>query len=261
VVQYVIDTFSAGRDLNDPKEKAALSRQVTPFIRDVADPVERAAYVQRLARLLKVDERAVADQLGLTTASATRRGRASRPAEPPPSPTREAIDRERYCLVELLRAPHALPAIDETLSRADLPPFDMEDFGNIAHREVFAVLQSTTAARQIPSIDDVLDQLDPALRGDAQSWLESSAPRPAIDKGIDETRGIVDAALMLRERNLKAYGSQLEELIRSASEEDNADAMIDLSQAKRSLSDQLNRLSRIRYAPEVARQAHSDSRR
>ena len=255
VAEYVIDTLVAGRDVNDPKEKARLSAEIVPFIRDVADPVERAAYAQRLARLLKIDERAVIQQL--TASAPGKGGRAGRPAEPPPS--RRETDRERYCLIELLRAPlpwETLQAIDNALSRAELLPFGAEDFESVTHREVFLVLQAARAETPRPARDDALDRLDPALRAEVAEWLDSPAARPPADRDIDETRGVVDAALLLRERNLKTQGTQIEDLIRSASEDNDADSLRELSQARRSLSDQLKRLSRLRYAPEWSRQSH-----
>jgi DNA primase len=260
VVQFVIDTLSAGRNLNDPKEKAALSREVIPFIRDVADPVERAAYAQQLARLLKVDERALAAQVGLGGAPPAKRAKAA----PPPAalPPRAAPDRERYCLVELLRAPspaHTVQAIDDVLSRADLPPLGADDFESVAHREVFDALHRALDEASDVTLDDVLAHVDLSLRAEARAWLDDAPPRPPIDRNLDATRGIVDAALLLRERNLKSTGAQIEDLMRSASEEENAEGLRELSQTRRELSEQLKRLSRIRYTSEWIRQAHGSS--
>jgi len=253
VMDYVIDVLSAGRSLGTPKEKTALLDEVGPFIIDIADSVERAAYEQHLARMLKVPERAVTEHLS-KFAARSKRGHIAKSTEPSSPAT---LDRERYCLVELLRAPHALQAIDEALARFDLPPFDAEDFENAAHREAFRALRTALSDTTRPTRDDVLDRLDPSLHADVQTWLDAPPAKPPIDPRLDETRGGVDAALLLRERNLKTQGAQIEELIRSASEEDDADSIRELSQAKRSLSDQLKRLSRIRYAPEWIRQSHS----
>ncbi len=254
VAEHVIDTLVAGRDVSDPKEKARLSAEIVPFIRDVADPVERAAYAQRLARLLKIDERAVIRQL---TAAPDKGKRAAGAAEPPPS--RRETDRERYCLVELLRAPspwETLRAIDDALSRADLPLFGVEDFESATHREVFLALQAARPGASDSTRDDALARLDPALRVEVSEWLDAPALRSPATADVDETRGVVDAALLLRERNLRTQGTQIEDLIRSASEDNDVDSLRELSQAKRSLSDQLKRLSRLRYAPEWIRQSH-----
>src|SRR5512135_1504472 len=101
VVPFVIDALSAGRDLNDPREKAKLSKEVLPIIRDVADPVEQAVYMQQLARRLKVDERAMFDQMRVV--SADRVGRAPtkqrlRVAPVPETPKRDTTDLEQYAL-------------------------------------------------------------------------------------------------------------------------------------------------------------------
>ena len=104
VVEYVIQTLAAGRNLNDPKEKAAFSRQVVPIIRDVADPVERAHYAQRLARMLRVDERAVLEATRrrrvAQSATACETGRAvAERAEA----RQKRSDLEAHCLTALLQ--------------------------------------------------------------------------------------------------------------------------------------------------------------
>jgi DNA primase len=141
VVPFVIDALSAGRNLDDPREKAKLSKEVLPIIRDVADPVEQAVYMQQLARRLQVEERAMFDQMRVVNATpqqAQRMQRTSqRPRPPitpmPESPTRDTTDLEFYCLSLLLRHPHVLNAIDELLDRAELPPLQVDDFEQLAH--------------------------------------------------------------------------------------------------------------------------------
>jgi len=60
IVEHVMGTLAASRNLDDPKEKREVAQAVLPLIEDVPDPVERDAYRQKLARLLKVDERVLA---------------------------------------------------------------------------------------------------------------------------------------------------------------------------------------------------------
>jgi hypothetical protein len=174
-------------------------------------------------------------------------------------PARGAVDRERYCVIELLRAPNALQMIDESLSRADLSAFSAEDFESVTHREVFTAIQTALGLSDNPTFDDVLEHIDPSLRADVSEWIETAAPKPPVGRDIDAARGVVDAALLLRERNLKTQGMQIEDLIRSASEENDADSIRELSQAKLALVDQLKRLSRMRYAPEAIRTLHAGS--
>ncbi len=98
VVPFVIDALSAGRDLNDPREKAKLSKEVLPIIRDVADPVEQTVYMQQLARRLKVDERAMFDQMRVVS-STPPQDSGSAVAPVPETPKRDTTDLEQYCPV------------------------------------------------------------------------------------------------------------------------------------------------------------------
>ena len=59
VVVHVMETLAAGQNLDDPKVKSQIASQVLPLIEDIPNPVERDAYRQRLARLLKIDERSL----------------------------------------------------------------------------------------------------------------------------------------------------------------------------------------------------------
>src|SRR5574337_2091500 len=54
-----METLAAGRDLKDPKAKNQIASQVLPLIEDLPNAMERDAYRQQLARMLKVDERAL----------------------------------------------------------------------------------------------------------------------------------------------------------------------------------------------------------
>ncbi len=77
VVEHVMATLAAGQDLNDAKVKSRIAAQVLPLIEDVQNPVERESYRQSLARLIRVDERALLNTQAV--AAPPRRGRRSAP--------------------------------------------------------------------------------------------------------------------------------------------------------------------------------------
>ncbi len=56
LVIHVMETLALEQDVTDPKVKQTIAQQVIPLIEDVPNLVERDAYRQRLARLLRVDE-------------------------------------------------------------------------------------------------------------------------------------------------------------------------------------------------------------
>ena len=59
IVIHVMNTLAASRNIDDPKVKSDVAAQVLPLIADVPNAVEREDYRQKLARLLRIDERAL----------------------------------------------------------------------------------------------------------------------------------------------------------------------------------------------------------
>ncbi len=132
VVTHVMETLAAGQNLDDPKVKSSIAAQVLPLIEDVPDAVERDAYRQRLARLLRVDERSLA-AARVPAARGGVPGRrkpeiaappGKRTAQPAPATTaRLAEQLELHTLRLLLRAPDAVYGLDRSLQELGLSRF------------------------------------------------------------------------------------------------------------------------------------------
>lgn len=131
IVIHVMETLAANRDLEDPKTKSDIVAQIQPLIEDVPDPVERDAYRQRLARLLRIDERALAQTSSSPTPGHRRpspRPHPSRtPTHPPATPERLSRDLETHVLRLLLRQPEAIYRLDRALQRAGLQRFTPQE--------------------------------------------------------------------------------------------------------------------------------------
>jgi DNA primase len=135
VVDHLIEVASATLDLSQPRDRAALVAEVMPAIRDIADPVVRAHYLQRLGRLARVDEETLRQQAG---GSGRRRRRAPAPEgnevpgegpgppAPPTMPVRSL--REEFCLALLYRHPELAP---------EAAAIDPEWFTMSENRELF----------------------------------------------------------------------------------------------------------------------------
>ncbi len=141
VVEYVMDVLIAGQDLNDAKAKAQIARQVIPLIEDVADPVEREAYRQSLARKLKLDERSL---LGLRS-SARRVKRGAQEIETPSISGTKWTAAERFCLGLLLRDPELTYWIDRRLHSLELEGLSALDFYATDSQIIFQALRSALA--------------------------------------------------------------------------------------------------------------------
>ncbi|MEM5775166.1 MAG: hypothetical protein AAGU05_09220, partial [Anaerolineaceae bacterium] len=181
IVAHVMDTLAAGRDLEDPKTKSAVAAQVMPLIADVPDPVERDAYRQRLARMLKVDERAL-EGTGQATAAGTRRRpaikseRSARHTQAIPATIgQRAAAMEAHCLRLLLRQPDMIYQVDRFLQKNGLGRFSETDFDLSDHQQIARLLLASLAqdhldARQYmqENIAETLDDTWRALQADMQ---------------------------------------------------------------------------------------------
>jgi len=152
VVIHVMETLAAGRNLDDPKVKSEIAAQVLPLVEDVPNAVERDAYRQRLARLLKIDERTLLGQpavAGRVGRRSTRSSQGTRPA--PPSISAEMGHAqlleglERHCLRLLLRQPEAVYSLDRALQKAGLVRFAPQDFDQAGHQLVARLLLESLA--------------------------------------------------------------------------------------------------------------------
>ena len=143
IVIHVMESLAAQRNLDDPKVKSEIAAQVVPLIGDVPDPVERDAYRQRLARLLKVDEQALMSGESGQPPRARRRpnlqsppGHARKTDLPEARPDQLANSMELHFLHMWVRAPEDLYTIDRTLLAAGLNRVSVQDFEYTEHQSI-----------------------------------------------------------------------------------------------------------------------------
>ena len=119
-------------DSSTPAARAAAARELVPELEMVADPVKQAAYVQQLARRLRLD-RAGEE----TVLRAIRRSRGgTRPPERPKEQSSPRELREEFCLALLLRYPSL---------RGRGLDLDGELFSLAENREVFAAWRAAAS--------------------------------------------------------------------------------------------------------------------
>jgi len=220
VVDYVLAVMTAKRDIDDPKAKAEIARQMLPLIEDVADPVEREAYRQNLARRLKVDERTL--QGRRPTPARSRRGRPGRMSadegeDAGVGARTSAAPLEGFCMGVLLSDPELLYRIDRQLQSLSEGRLAGEDFTGTERQVIFNAIRSALAqdeeepARQvILSLDEPLAELAQVLQ---QAVADLSFDRPDV---IEE---VMSNFLRLRKRNLESNLTTLQMQVQTAQEE------------------------------------------
>jgi DNA primase len=157
IVQHVMDTLAADRDLNDPKTKDEFARQIIPLIEDLASPIERDTYRSRLAVMLHVNEESLMQLQsrddGKTRGAATRRTRPRRRdtlvSLEKKSPLRPL---ENHCLCLLLHQPDIFPDVERELVQQKLHTLSIDDFQFSEAQELFLL------------IVDAINQLDEGIQ-------------------------------------------------------------------------------------------------
>lgn len=249
VVEYAIQKAMAGKNLEDPKVKVSIVDQIAPLINDVTNPVERNHYRQRLARLLKIDERAMLPE----KQPAAGRSRSARSDVLPPPIAQVATPelmqtptmwREAFCLAALIQHPRLIYRINRILAEClpggigETPPaLDSlareivdGDFAHPEHRTIFTSWQIALEQDETDSLHYLEQMLDDVTRSRLQTWLEQplyalerQVLLPSADLHPDRVaEAVIQALLDLRLKRLEANIGEMRFLLEEAAGGDNA---------------------------------------
>ena len=211
VVLYVLEALAGGRDVDDPKVKAEIAKQVLPLIEDVRDPVEREGYRQHLARRLKVDERALVAWRPRAPRRSPRRGQAP-PGEAQPAaataPPSETGLLQRFCLGILLHKPDLLYRVDRELQSFGLDRLSGGDFTGTEGQVIFQAIRGALAQQEDEPEQHWRAQLEPALLETALHSLALASDVQLEEQRVEQE--ILFGFLRLRKANLAAARSELQ---------------------------------------------------
>jgi DNA primase len=206
IVVHVMETLAAEQELDDPKVKSQIANQVMPLISDVPDAVEREAYRQRLARLLKVDERVLTE----TAAPKKRRRQTFRPGSGAVQvegsmagdlsihATPELL--EAHCLSVLLRRPDLVYRVDRALQENGLNRLSVDDFQSSDHQALLQLVDESLKQDHAEPQLYVQNSLSlPLMELVDQLLLKTEELDPNDDKVLED---LVRTLLVLRQRRL-----------------------------------------------------------
>lgn len=182
IVVHVMETLAIDRDLDDPKTKTEIAQQVMPLIADVPSSIERDAYRQQLARLLKVDERT------LLGPASTRKSRSRYPRKRGIQPAlQQSVDsaallpsayrRESHILGVLVRNPELIYRIDRGFKEEGLEPLSAHDFQHTDHQMIYRLIRQSLEQGESEPLNYVLNHLPEEMM-------------PAVDQILEYTEKI-----------------------------------------------------------------------
>jgi len=252
VVDYVFQAQTADLDLSDPKGKSTAVDRLLPAIAEIGNPVEQSHYLQRLARLVQVDERVLASQLGRV--SRQRRRRPPPPAPPagleapgPPEPRvaqRDRFGAEEYVLASLLNQPSLSLYLKQRFEAVGTAKLSADDFAHTANREIYHAFEVLWTSGQTDSAStlqrNLKATLSPPLSEQLDSLIQHTAAEPPL-ADLEHKEAILKAALRLR---VQARRREIERLrfVLEAAETDADAEMAEVSVRERTV--ELSRLHR-----------------
>ncbi len=202
IMEYYFQAVTSELDLNSPKGKAEAVRRLLPIIQEIGNPVERTHYIQKLARLVRVDEKTLLEQ-------ARARGKKKRKGkEAAPEAEEFIFGPEEYCLCILLRRPQLLQRLDEVLREVGTDGLNADDFVQVENRAIFASWQEHLGPEVEVDLEQLRGELDPVLRPRFDLLLEGPKGIPSLDDEKAE-KALIEGALRLRQRKLRRLVEEL----------------------------------------------------
>jgi DNA primase len=199
IVTHVMETLAAGQNLNDPKVKNQIAAQVLPLIEDLPNPLERDTYRQQLARMLKVDERALVS----AQPEVPRSKRTSKPIQSPQSqvvtPQKIAVTVssskmvEEYIVGVLFRRPELLYRLDRLLQQYGLVSLTAEDFEYTDHQMMFRLIRESVEQDNAEHHDFVINSIPESLQGLSRDLIAQTEKMERLDEKLLEEllRGVI----------------------------------------------------------------------
>ena len=226
IVTHVMEALAADRDLDDPKVKTDIAAQVLPLIADLPNPIERETFRQQLARMLKIDERALSD--GQAQGQRVKRRKPAkretaqeqRLRQPVAGAARVNPSRkiESYCLGILLRKPDLLYRLDRFLQEVGLNALVLEDFEYTDHQVLVRLLRDSLEQDELEAYDHVLRYLPESLKELGQTLLENTEKLDPVEERLLEE--IMRGVIKLRRLGLNESLNQLRFLQEDAQQND-----------------------------------------
>jgi len=167
IIYHVLDSLTAGQDLDDPKIKSTIAVQILPLVKDISNPVERDAYRQQIARVLKVDERALLN-LAVPTKRTRRSLKKIQQTDNQPASTVSLLlnGYEKINLVDqeilayLSKLPESKYKIDRFLRSSELNHLTASDFTSTENQHFAKLIFDSLSQDDLDPIDYITSRME-----------------------------------------------------------------------------------------------------
>lgn len=207
IMDFVFTQAEEGLNLQDAEGKSKFSEKLLPSIAKMKDVVRQAHYIQKLALMVRVNEKRME---ALLNEHLTQGKRLSAQAKPPQAvgtkPKLSSNPIEDYCLSLLLQHPELREEINELKA---------EYFENTLNREIYQLLLSTSSA----------DELKEKLGGIATEHFDKLANTSIQSNQIEQK--IMECSIRLKEKYYKNIELKREAILASERSEKGSKAELE----------------------------------
>ena len=179
IVEHVMISLGEGKNLNDRSVINEIAGQVLPLINDLPTPADREFFTQKLARFLKVDERAFVSTKA--PGPPVKRPRQSQPPQQrfvPPEKVTVTVSSgksvEAYVIGVLFRRPELLYRLDRLLQQYGLLPLAFEDFEYTDHQLMFRLIRESVEQDKAEHHDFVVKAIPESLQGLSRDLIKQT---------------------------------------------------------------------------------------
>jgi DNA primase len=251
IVEHVMISLGEGLDLNDHRVVNEIASQVLPLIQDLPSAADREFFTQRLARYLRVDERAF-------IGTQVQAPRVKQPARR--IPQKQVVSKEKpvvtvssskmveeYIIGVLFRRPELLYRLDRWLQQFDLVPLAVQDFEYTDHQMMFRLIRESVEQDKTEHHDYVVGAVPETLQGLSRELFAQTEKMERLDEKLLEEllRGVIKLRRVAAGENLNQLRFLQEEAhqsgdLRATSYQhlvlQNTKLLRDLDQASRKMS-------------------------
>jgi len=215
VMDYYFQALTKDLDLSSAKGKAEAVRALGPLIAEIGDRVQRTHYLQKLARLVQVDERSLWQQIRQATGRQPA-PRPSRPAPPPDSSEGTTLDLNGHCLSLLLCHPSLLHIVDQAFQASGDLPLGAEDLSRPDDRALLTAWRQWIEDRKPPEVlGEFYDALDTNLQERVRTLVQAQQEQPPVADDLLRN-DTLDSATRLRLHSLQHQIQELRFLLEDA---------------------------------------------
>ena len=199
MIDFIFDTVIAKVDLGSARDKSSVVEKLLPLLFEMKDPIRQGHYVQRLAQLLKIDERDLGDTLRKLRSEKKRR--ANKKFQSPTTAVLASLSSsplEEYCLALLLQYPKL---------KSEGMRLSPDYFEHSENRELFLKWQ------QSDELASLKNSLDSTLHEYLDSLLAKVFPPTLRESEVAQQQTLNDCIIRLQERWLRSLEAKKEKLL------------------------------------------------